>query len=287
MTKRILLIICILVPLCLQAEVLRLGKSVSDPASEVPELRNIGELIFQGLQGGAYKSFEVITDKKTSINEFIQLAGANRIDISIDSSYAAAQYVEKTDMEPLLVMNRSDSAYVKSYFISRKDSGIRGLKDLSGKTLALADNTTTPFFYLPMKTLKEQGFRTDSSSDKHVSFYITNGKKEVIRDVYLKKADAGAVCATYWEVESEIPEFMRESLRIFHETDSFPSTFLMVRKDVPKETKDKIIEILLELDNSILEKSSIADCRITSFHKIGFNWRSLLKTVDNFSSASR
>jgi hypothetical protein len=278
---RYLIILCFFITgLSADAEVLKLGRSVSDPAGELGLMKSIGEYLLQNMAGDRYSSYKLFSDGKADNDAFIELINKENIDIVAESLYSAALYSMKTKLEPLLIISRNDSVYLNSYFVVRTDSDIKDINGLRGRTLALKDKVTTPYFFLPLVELGRHGIRSVQVErnaavipEGSAGYFITHDENQVLNSVYLKKADAGAVCSTVWDNNyTALPDFIRESLRVVHKTESVPGFFLMVRRDLPDSVKTGIAEAFLRLNEGVMPPGFVKRS-LTGFHRIGFDWR--------------
>jgi len=285
--RKIAFLLLILLPaMTLNAEILKIGRTASDPIAELANLRELGEYIIQKLDNDTYDSFKIMTDGQSDNSKFIKLINDEKIDIVMETLYSAAIYTQQANLEPVLLVNRKGNVYLKSYIIVRKDSAIHSIKELGGKIIALQNEISTPYFFLPIKEIMDAGLkvtevkRGETNIPKNtVGYFLTHDKYQIANNVYLKKTDAGVLCSYEWEGEGTLPSFIKDGLRQIHATKSVPGLFILIRKDMPSDIKNKIINILADLNSADKNKSQFSKCEAVGFYKVGFDWQSLFKSV--------
>lgn len=266
------------------ARPLKIGKLVEERQQGMANLRSIGELIVKNTS--EYDSYELIHEPGSK-EAFIKMLNDKGVDIVIESLHTAVLTEKNADMEPLLLISRDGSVFVKGLIIARKDSKLHTVKDLSGKTIAIPNTYSTSTYHLVDRLMRKNNLEMiRAKSDKtlikegQVGFYVANDKAKTVNRVYLRLSDAGAICSSTWDDPSTVPLFTKEELKIIGETESVPGLFLMIRKSLPEKLKKEISETLLSVGNRDLGNDAIKDCSITSFHKINFDWHALLNPIN-------
>ncbi|PLX69416.1 MAG: hypothetical protein C0603_00365 [Denitrovibrio sp.] len=285
-TKLIFVILVSLITCFANADVLKLGRSVGHNDEGLKNLVELGDYIVSELGGEVYTSYKVFSDREANNSKFIKLVNEEKIDIVIEELYSASLYTKLTQLEPVLLIDKKNSLYLNSYIVVRKDSAIKSIKDLGGNVLALKNRVSTPYYFLPMKEIKDIGLKTAELTDikqklpkDTVGYFLTNDKETTANSVYIKKADAGAVCSYEWDHNSNIPHFIKDNLKVIHKTESIPGIFVLMRKDMPTDIRNKIINILANKKKNRLLKAHLSKCRVDGFHKIKFNWRELFELI--------
>lgn len=287
MKKTVIALLIAFAALSVHAEVLKIARSVSDPVNEMGDLKELGDYLVGKLNSKGYDSFELYTDGKSDNTLFIELINKEKIDVVVESLYSAAHYTEYSDLEPVLLLRRDSNVYVHGHIVVRKDSPIAKISELGGKTLALKDKVSTASYYLPLKALYNAGLKikelknySENIPPDTVGVIYTNDKFQVGNQVYLAKADAGAICSTDWtHSKSPLPSFIKEEFKVIHETESVPGLFFMLRKSMQEEKKAQIINAMLELHSDMEAQKKFHKCLISGVYRIEFNWRDLFKSV--------
>lgn len=128
---------------------------------------------------------------------------------------------------------------------ARKDSGIRGIRDMKGKRFAFVDKATTAGYLLPLGYFSKHGVKNYKSYLKES--YFTGTHEDAIEDVFNKKADIGAAKNTVFERISKENTAIAKELAILETSPEVPENGLAVRKDMDESLKKKLKETLLAM----------------------------------------
>lgn len=139
--------------------------------------------------------------------------------------------------------------------LTRKDSGIKQVADLRGKTICYPYATNLNATLLNQYFLWQQGL--DVVHDvKHV--YL-NSYETVYLQVFQGKAAAGGSMIPGWNIFSKRLPDVANALKIKWRTNPLPGICILVRSDIPEKLVDKIRAMLLSMHQtpagrSVLEK---------------------------------
>ncbi len=151
---------------------------------------------------------------------------------------------EKYGVEVALVTVRYGSTSYKGQIIVRADSGIQSLQDLKGKVMCWVDPNSTSGYIVPRIMLKANGIDPDKDFAKTIE---AGSHNNVVTQVYNGECDAGA---TYVDarssVEKDIPD-VKEKVVVLATTSEIPNDNVSFIKDFPKDTRDKIVNALLDI----------------------------------------
>jgi len=155
-----------------------------------------------------------------------------------------------------------DAEDFKGIFLVRRDSPIRTAADLKGKTVSYPAPTALAACILPQQLLHERGL--DLRKDTR-SLYV-GSQESSIMNVYLKQVDAGATWPPPWRAfQKEHPKEAAE-LKVIWETPHLMNNSVMVRDDVPAALRDRIRQLLLELDATPEGRQILAHMETRRFH---------------------
>ncbi|MDO8738231.1 phosphate/phosphite/phosphonate ABC transporter substrate-binding protein, partial [Candidatus Deferrimicrobium sp.] len=136
------------------------------------------------------------------------------------------------------------SSYHGVLFV-RKDSGIRTVRQMKGKRLALVARATTAGYLFPSIFLKRAGVRNPETFFREV--YYVGAHEGTIDDVLDRKADVGVSKNTVYErFAAEDPRIGRE-LVILGKSDDVPENALALRKDIEDSVKRKLVDALIAM----------------------------------------
>jgi len=203
----------------------------------------------------------------------------------IDAAFLGSfSYVLMRDVFPVEILARpvwadSSSTY-RGYIFARRDSGIRTVADMKGKSLVLVDKATTAGYLYPVLFMKEHGIDDIENFFSHV--YFSGSQDGSAWAVYIGEAQVGA-CKdrVYLSLAEEYPEF-KEQMIVLAESSEVPSNGFGVRSDLDKAVKEKLRDLLLSLDKSKEGRSALKDLGAVGFIPAGEeDYIPLYRMIDN------
>jgi phosphonate transport system substrate-binding protein len=128
---------------------------------------------------------------------------------------------------------------------ARKDSGIRTVRQMKGKRLALVARATTAGYLFPLIFLKRAGVPDPESFFREV--YFAGAHEGTIDDVLDRKADVGVSKNTVYDrFAAENPRIGRD-LVILGTSDDVPENALALRQDIEDSVKRKLVDALIAM----------------------------------------
>jgi phosphonate transport system substrate-binding protein len=133
-------------------------------------------------------------------------------------------------------------------FVVLKDSGIKSIKDLKGKTVLFGPKLSLTRWIAAKELLRDNGI----DLDKDLEFYFNSGCcVDIVFNVYLKEADAGVVCKHFLEPDSHDRADLgvdMQQLIVIGQTKEVPMRVFAAHKDLPDNIVKPVIQALLGLD---------------------------------------
>lgn len=158
----------------------------------------IEKYVSQGLYGKD-TGFYVESAVPASYVSVVEAFGTKKADFAAFTTFAyvLAKDIKGYDVEPLFTITRGaegEEHTYKSQIITRADSGIEKLEDLSGKKFAFTDPASTSGYILPSQLFEREGIKLGETvfASKH---------DNVVTMVYQGQVDAGA---TYYSPPEKI-----------------------------------------------------------------------------------
>jgi phosphonate transport system substrate-binding protein len=171
----------------------------------------------------------------------------------IDAAFLGSfSYVLMRNAFPVELLVRpvwpDSSSTNRGYIVARKDSGIKTVADMEGKSLVLVDKATTAGYLYPLFFMKEHGVNDFEKFFSHV--YFSGSHDGSAWAVYKGEAEVGA-CKdlVFQSLAGEYPQF-KEQMAVLAESTEMPSNGLGVRSDLDKAFKEQLRDLLLSLDKS-------------------------------------
>lgn len=203
-------------------------------------------------------TFELVLKK--NYEETVTALGSGEVDIALlgPLTYleAHAKYGAISILKPKGV---SGSANYKGVIIKKKDSPVKKLSDLKGKSVAFASSKSTSGNLMPRYLLANAGIHlSDLSSYANFDFHDS-----VVKAILKGRYAAGAVR------DSTARKYMKLGIDIIAESEAIPTGPLVAGPGTPYELIETIKKALLALDSKDLEKQNILK-RIDEDYRNGF-----------------
>ncbi len=171
----------------------------------------------------------------------------HRVNGAFLGSFTGALAISQLGVEPLArPVNLDGTSTYCGYIFVRKDSGIKSVADMKGKTLALVERATTAGFVFPIAYLKRHGINDFTSYFK--DYFFTGSHDASIKAVLAGEADVGAAKNTIYDRTKQSDPRVENDLVILATSITVPSNGLCVRADMRPELKKQLKEALLNLD---------------------------------------
>lgn len=178
----------------------------------------------------------------------IEAMRGKQADLAFVDPLAFMMAHEQIGVKPLLLeIYHSGKPTYHSCIWVRKDSGIKTLADLQGKTIAFADQVDMSGHLLPRDIFVRKGLlpskRLEGEFFKHVLF--AGGDEQAVQAVLKKFVDAAGV-SQYANLLMRLEE--RDEMTTIATSIESPSHLLMARSELSEQTCRRIKQALLALD---------------------------------------
>lgn len=197
--------------------------------------------LFKALENETGVTFDWIGSK--TYDDVIKNIRTKKADIAYVGPFA---YVDAQDNFGVRLICRSLSKnnveFYHSMIITRKDSGIRTLQDLRGKSFSFTDKKSTSGYLFPMAQLKKAGIQLDDFSDVK---YLKRHANSLLA-VYQAHVDAGAT--SYTAIDKVKINF--DEIEILWKSEPIYRGPWIARKDLPDEQFYKIQKAMLKISQA-------------------------------------
>ena len=139
-----------------------------------------------------------------------------------------------------------DPVDFKGLILVRKDSGIRTVSDLKGKTVAYPAPTALAACMMPQYYFLEHGLNPMKDMENR---YVGSQESSILN---VSKGFAAA-CGTWpppWRTFQKVHPQEASELRVAWETAPMVNNSVMVREDVPSTVRDRVAQLLTNLQDS-------------------------------------
>jgi phosphonate transport system substrate-binding protein len=191
----------------------------------------------------------VIVEIMANYGEISVAFQEGRADAGFFGSFSYVLTHVRTGIEPIARPEWLDgeSTY-RGYIFVRKDSDIRTIEDMKGKSLVLVDKATTAGYIFQRYYLKYYGINKMEDYFSRISY--ARSHDAAAWAVYTGEADIGGAKNHIFESLGELyPDFKKQML-VIAESPAFPSNGLAVRKDLNPALKLRLKTLLLGLNDT-------------------------------------
>lgn len=169
---------------------------------------------------------------------------ANRLDLVWYGGLTSVQAQKQAKGAHRIIMRQED-AHFKSYFITRKDTGIKRLQDLKRKTFAFGSVSSTSGHLMPRYFLQKAGIVPERDFAK---FSFSGAHDATAAWVEAGTVDAGALNFLVWDKLVQTKKVDTKKVFVFWTTPTYVDYVWMVRGGVDVGTVEKIKKAFLKLD---------------------------------------
>ncbi len=184
---------------------------------------------------------------------------ANRLEMVWYGGLTSVQAAKQAKGAHRVIMRKEDAEF-KSHFITRKDTGIKGLKDLKGKTFAFGSVSSTSGHLMPRYFLIKGGVNPEKDFSK---FSFSGAHDATAAWVESGQVDAGALNFLVWDKLVETKKVDTSKVNIFWTTPPYVDYVWTVRAGVDKATVEKITKAFLKLDYNKPDDKKLLDLHRT------------------------
>lgn len=172
-----------------------------------------------------------------------------KLDGAFLTSYTATMGFNELQLEPVAnPVNPNGESTSQGYIFVRKDSGIRDIKDMQGKSIVFVDPATMEGYLFLLAYLERHGIR-DMNHFFH-RFYFSGSHASAIFAVLDGRADIGAAKNTVFDrLVANDPSIARE-LNIIAASPKVPEITLCIKKEIDPVLREKLGAVLLDMDKT-------------------------------------
>ena len=242
------------------------------PEERLTEYTPMADYIANRLKEFGIKGAKVIVALDT--DDALKKIRNNELDVIFESAFSAVTTREKAGTIPSLILWKKQVREYKTLFFVRKDSPIKTLNDLKGKTIVFEDPQSTSAYLMPKAELIKNSMTVLPLDEKDapkdaVRYVFAEEELNQIFWVDRKKADAGAFSNNDWD---ELPEKQQGEFRIIHETKYVLRFVASFHSNVPKKLRNAVEDILINMDQNPEARDTLKKAaRITKIERLTDN----------------
>jgi phosphonate transport system substrate-binding protein len=172
-----------------------------------------------------------------------------KLDGAFLTSYTATMGIKELGLEPVAnPVNLSGESTSQGYIFVRKDSGIRDVKDMRGKSIVFVDPATMEGYLFPLAYFRWHGV---ADCTKFFNRFTSSGSHEsAIFAVLDGRADIGAAKNTVFDKLVHNDPSIQQELEIIAQSPKVPEITLCIRDEIDQDVREKMTAVLLQMDKT-------------------------------------
>jgi phosphonate transport system substrate-binding protein len=179
-------------------------------------------------------------------NGVIEALRSKRLDVAYLGPFSYVLGTTVADIEAFAVAETKKAGRTSyhSQVITHKDSGIKNVNDLKGRTFAFVDPSSTSGHLFPKAGLMKAGLNTDKDLGR-VIFSGSHDSNAIA--VQNRKVDAAAIADRILDAAISKGLAKREDLVVVWKSDPIPESPTVWRRDLPADLKKRVQAAFLEV----------------------------------------
>lgn len=184
---------------------------------------------------------------------------AKKLDLVWYGGFTSVQAAKRTGNAKRLVMRKEDTQF-RSVFITRKETGIKSLADLKGRTFSFGSVSSTSGHLMPRYFLLKHGIVPERDFAK---FSFSGAHDATAAWVEAGKVDAGALNFLVWEKLVQTKKVDTDKVIVFWTTPPYVDYVWTARGDLDPDLLEKITRAFLKLNYNHPEHRKLLDLHRT------------------------
>lgn len=184
------------------------------------------------------------------------------------SSYTAVLSIHELGLEPVASpVGLGGESTSRGYIIVRKDSGIKTISDMKGKSIVYVDPASTEGYVFPLSQVIKKG--TDDPDRYFSRSSFSGSHASVIFAVLDSRADIGAVKDTAYMKQVKKDPSIENELTVIAASPDVPETTLCVRSDLAADLRQNLEKVMLNMHENDQGKKVLENIAALRFVKTG------------------
>ena len=233
------------------ASVLVLGRVSDDPKSHYDQLKPLLEYVVPRMASVGIRSGRILMAK--DLQQMASYLRRGQVDWINETAGNAALLERRGVAKSFLVTEREGATRYHSVFFVRRDSKVRSLQDLAGRSVAFQNPYSTSAYYLPASKLLEEGMKLEvllSPMDKPVAgavgYVFARTELNITTWVHKRLVDAGVFSNLDWANPQRMPPSFAQDFRIVAVTQDVPRALMLNRNGMDPKVEARLREVLME-----------------------------------------
>lgn len=233
------------------ASVLVLGRVSDDPKLHYDQLKPLLDYVVPRMASVGIRSGRILMAR--DLQQMGSYLRRGRVDWVTETSGNAVLLERRANARSLLITERDGASRYHSVFFVRRDSPVRSLADLAGRSVAFQSPYSTSAYYLPASALLEAGQRMelllspmDKPSPQAVGYLFARTELNITTWVHKRLVDAGVLSNLDWANPQRMPPAFVADFRVVAESQDVPRALVLTRGDLEPKVEARLREVLME-----------------------------------------
>ncbi len=231
---------------------------------------NIFDLMEQYRALATYLSAQLGVQVKLTImsryGEVLKRFKTLKLDGAFLTSYTASMGIRELNLEPVVnPVNLSGVSTAQGYVFVRKDSGIRDVKAMQGRSIVFVDPATMEGYLFSLAYLNRQGVTGISQFFNRVSY--SGSHASAIFTVLDGRADIGSAKNTVFDKLVQSDPSIAEEMIILAASPNVPESTLCLRREIDQQLREKLAAVLLAMDQNAAGQEALRQFKALRFIK--------------------
>lgn len=229
--------------------VLVLGRISDDPKHHYEQLKPLLDYVVARMGDVGIREGRILMARDAQ--QMSSYLRRGLVDWVTETSGTGMSLSGRAGAEPLLLTERDGVAGYRTLFVTRRDSGIGGIDDLRGHSIAFQNSSSTSAYFVPASELLARGLPLaillsprDRPPRDAVAYVFARSELNVSTWVHKRLVDVGTMSNLDWSNPARVPPAYKRDLVVIHETAEVPRALEMVRGDLDPGVRDRLAELL-------------------------------------------
>lgn len=237
-----------------ERHILVLGRISDDPKQHYEQLKPLLDYVVPRMRDVGIREGRVLMARDTQ--QMSSYLRRGRVDWVTETAATGMLLQERGGARPFLLTERDGVSQYRTVFFARRDSGISGLDDLRGRSVAFQNNASTSAYFVPSIELMRRGLPLslllspmDRPSKDTVGYVFARSELNIGAWVHKRMIDAGVMSDLDWNNPARVPASYRRDFEVIHTSEPVPRALEMVRGDLAPEVQARLRQVLIEAAN--------------------------------------
>jgi phosphonate transport system substrate-binding protein len=229
--------------------VLVIGRISDDPVADYAPLKRLLDYVVPRMRSAGIREGRVLMAKDAQ--QMASYLRRGQVDWVTETAGNAMRLQDRGRAQPLLLAERDGVSRYRSVIFVRRDSGIAGLDQLRGRSIAFQNDASTSAYFIPAiellrrnQTLSLLSSLKDRPSGDSIGYLFARSESNIGAWVHKRLVDAGAMSELDWNNPRRLPPAFRRDLVVIHTSEPYPRALEMVRADLDPAVRETLASVL-------------------------------------------